>query len=223
MSLLKKKLRKWHDIYIKRDQKRIAFYNYIDQGGEMLRLDYPLDSNDVVLDVGGYIGDFADDIVCKFGCQVDVFEPVSQYAEKIRERLASNSKVHVIEAGLGGGDRSEVITVEGLGSSVFVEGREDKVKETIKIVSIVDYIESKGYSTIGLVKINIEGGEYELLDVLFEHPHLLMNIKYFQIQFHDFVPNAQEMRNKIQKKLSKTHKKMWDFPFIWESWELKKE
>jgi len=223
MSQIKKVLRKWYDIYIKQDPKRIAFYDYIERGGEELRLDYVLDKNDVVLDVGGYIGDFAVAVSDKFGCQVDVFEPVAQYANEIEARVASKNNIHVIQAGLGGRDRTETITVEGLGSSVFIEGRDDEIKETIKIISIVDYIESKGYASIGLIKMNIEGGEFELFETIFEHPDLLKKIKYFQIQFHDFVPNAEAMRADIQYKLSQTHKKMWDFPFIWESWELKGE
>jgi len=31
----------------------------------------------------------------------------------------------------------------------------------------------------------------------------------------------KKKRTEIQKMLSKTDKLMWDFPFIWESWEIK--
>ena len=71
------------------------------------------------------------------------------------------------------------------------------------------------------MKINIEGGEYELLASLLAQPEIVKKIHYFQIQFHDFVPDAQAMKSDIRRKLSETHKLMWDFPFIWESWELK--
>ena len=219
MRLIKHKLRKLYDVYIKRDPKRITYYNYIDKGGEDLRLDYALEKDSVVFDIGGYIGDFAEDISGKFNCRIDVFEPVPQYAEKIRTRLAQNSKVNVIQAGLGGTEKEEFITIEGLGSSVFVNGREKEDKATIKIISIVDYIELKGYLKIDPMKINIEGGEFELLNALLDHPDLIKKIKYFQIQFHDFVPDAEKMRAEIQSRLSETHKVMWNFPFIWESWE----
>ena len=64
-----------------------------------------------------------------------------------------------------------------------------------------------------------EGGEFELLNALLDRPDLIKKIKYFQIQFHDFVPDALKMRAEIQRRLSETHKVMWNFPFIWESWE----
>ncbi len=223
MGRVKRRLRKLYAVYIKRDEKAMAYYRYTDEGGEALRLDYPLGGNSIVIDVGGYIGDFAADITGKFGCKIDVFEPVAEYAEKIRERFLSNEKVQVIQTGLGASDRDEVISIEGLGSSVFGDGTEDSSKEQIKIVSAVNYIESKAYSAIDLMKINIEGGEFELLYSLLEHPDLIQRIRYFQIQFHDFVPDAQNMRDDLRKRLSETHQLMWEFPFIWESWEIKKK
>lgn len=221
LLLLKRKLRKFYDIHVKQDRKVVAYYEYIEKGGEALRLDYPLGKDAVVIDVGGYHGDFAADMVCKYDCSVDVFEPVERYADKIRDRFSSNSKVNVVQAGLGASEKDEFINIAGLGSSVFDGGFGGATKEKIRIISAVDYIQSKGYSAIDLVKINIEGGEYELLQSFFEHPDLINRIKFFQIQFHDFVPGAQKMRIEIQQKLSETHKLMWDYPFIWESWEIK--
>ena len=92
-----------------------------------------------------------------------MFEPVERYAAKIRNRFSSNSKVKVIQAGLGASEKDEYINITGLGSSVFDGGDGGGVKEKISIISAVDYIQLKGYSVISLIKINIEGGEYELL------------------------------------------------------------
>ncbi len=221
MGSIKRRLRKLYAVYIKRDRKQISYFKYIEDGGELLRLDYPLNEDAIIIDAGGYIGDFVADMTQKFDCRVDVFEPVERYAEKIRERFFSNDKVHVMQVGLGGSGKEALITVEGLGSSVFDGSSDDERKEKIKIISTIDYIQSKGYQTIDLMKINIEGGEYELLDSLLDHPKLIKRIKYFQIQFHDFISDAQNRRTEIQKKLSKTHKQMWNYPFIWESWEIK--
>lgn len=219
---IKRWLRKMYVMYLRQDEKEISYYRYMESGGEALRLDYPLKENSVVIDVGGYIGDFAADILEKFNCKIDVFEPVASYADEIRNRFASTDNIEVIQAGLGASEREEVITLEGLGSSVFTDGRKEVGTEKIKIISIVDYINLKDYEEIDLLKINIEGGEFELLNCLLEHPDLIKRIKYFQIQFHDFVPDAKEMRERIQVGLSKTHKKTWDFPFIWENWEIKR-
>jgi FkbM family methyltransferase len=220
MSGIKRWLKKLY-AYVRCDRKAIAYQMYIDAGGESLRLDYPLEEDSIVIDAGGYVGDFAADVTKKFDCRVDIFEPVTEYAKKIRGRFSFNNKVRVIQAGLGAEEKEEFINIEGLGSSVFGDHIEEAPKEKVKIVSAVDYIESNGYLTIDLMKINIEGGEYELLFSLIEHPELINNIKYFQIQFHDFVPDSQDMRTQVHKQLSKTHKLMWNYPFIWESWERK--
>ena len=42
-----------------------------------------------------------------------------------------------------------------------------------------------------------------------------------QIQFHDFVPNAEQRLAKIQRGLEKTHELVFRFLFIWEGWEIK--
>ena len=223
LVLIQNKLRKFYGVHVKRDRKQIAYHDYLEKGGEALRLDYPLGEDALVIDAGGYHGDFAADMICKYDCKVDVFEPVERYAEKIRNRFLFNSKVNVVKAGLGASEKDEYITIAGLGSSVFEGDLGDSDKEKIRIISAVDYILSKDYSVIGLMKINIEGGEYELLQSLFERPDLVKRIRFFQIQFHDFVPGAQNMRAEIRKKLSETHNLMWDFPFIWESWGVKQK
>ena len=221
MILIKNKLRRLYDVHIKRDQKRIVYYKYLDEGGESLRSNYNMGKDSIIIDAGGYHGDFAEIMTCKFNCRVDVFEPITQYAETIRTRFRSNDNINVVQAGLGASQKEDFINVEGVASTLFNGSSSSNTKEKIMIISAVDYIKSKNYSKIDLIKINIEGGEYELLNSLLEHPEIIRHIKYFQIQFHDFIPNAEEMRNEIQTRLSKTHRLMWNFPFIWESWEIK--
>jgi len=218
-----KALKRFYKVRIRKDEKDIVFYHYCDEGGEAMRLDYPLAEDALVIDAGGYIGDFAAEIFCRFGCRIDVFEPITAYADKIKERFMYNDRVQVMDAGLGALAREENIHITGLGSSVFdaPDNAATQTMEKIRLVSVVDYLHSKAYPKVDLMKINIEGGEYELLDALLDTPELIKNIGYFQIQFHEFVPNARARRENIRQRLSETHQLMWDFPFIWESWELK--
>lgn len=39
---------------------------------------------------------------------------------------------------------------------------------------------------------------------------LIERIKYLQVQFHNFDPNAAEARSKIRKALENTHREMWN-------------
>ena len=71
-----------------------------------------------------------------------------------------------------------------------------------------------------MLKINIEGGEYDLLESILES-NIQNKIINFQIQFHDFVPNSEIRMKKIQDKLSQTHQITFNYPFVWENWKLK--
>jgi len=70
------------------------------------------------------------------------------------------------------------------------------------------------------MKINIEGSEYDLLEHLLETNYVKI-IKNIQVQFHDFVPNAEKRMKRIQEKLQKTHYLTYQYPFVWENWRIK--
>ena len=72
---------------------------------------------------------------------------------------------------------------------------------------------------IDLIKINIEGGEYELLPAILKSG-FIDRIKYIQVQFHNFITGADNKREQIRHELEKTHSEMWNYDFVWESWEL---
>lgn len=220
LKSLESKLRKTYAKFVKRDKKAVSCYEYIEAGGEKLRVQYPLEQDSVVLDVGGYLGDFAEELIARYNCSVDIFEPVKRYYDVISKKFKNNKKVFAFNYGLGATDTVEYISIDGLASSVYETKNTSSKREKIHIRSIIDYLEEKKYQKIDLLKINIEGGEYPLLLALTKRPDLMKNIRFIQIQFHDFIDNADQMRSQIQEQLSATHIQMWDFPFIWESWEL---
>jgi hypothetical protein len=110
------------------------------------------------------------------------------------------------------------INVSDNASSIFnVEGTKTK----IRLESIIEFMISNKIETVDLMKINIEGGEYDLLDVIIEN-NFAQKFKNIQVQFHDFViDNPRERMEKIQKELSKTHELTYQYDFVWENWKLK--
>ena len=90
--------------------------------------------------------------------------------------------------------------------------------ETVEIRSVADEIRSLG--RVDLMKLNIEGAEYELLGALAE-ADLMGEVRFIQVQFHDFVPDAVAKLQEARELLSRTHDVMWEYPFVWESWELR--
>ena len=93
------------------------------------------------------------------------------------------------------------------------------INSTIKLISIRQFLNDSGIDTIDLIKINIEGAEYELIEGIIDNK-IHLKIKNLQIQFHDFFPDAKERVDILRKKLAKTHKPTYTYDFVWENWEL---
>jgi FkbM family methyltransferase len=190
-----------------------------DQGDASLRLNYDLDDKSVVFDLGGYKGDWAAAILHRYKSNIYIFEPVKDFYAGINKKFIGNPKIHMFEYGLGNKEETLSISLTTDSSSVFnVEG----VKETIQLKSLVDFIRTNEIEHVDLMKINIEGGEYDLLeDVLLHDQAGVFND--IQVQFHRFIPNCIERRNAIREGLSKTHELTYDYEFVWENWKLKKQ
>ena len=187
-----------------------------------LRYDYDLNDHSTVIDVGGYEGDFASEIYSRYRCTVFVFEPVSKYVTYLSQRFKNNNSIKIIPRGLGAKNESLTINVMDEASS-YNRAASIHKKSTEEIISILDaleFIKENNINKVDLIKINIEGAEYDLLDRLIELKYIPACVN-LQIQFHDFYPNFQSRYSKIKSELEKTHKLTYSYPFVWENWQLK--
>jgi FkbM family methyltransferase len=189
-----------------------------DKGDETLRLDYPLNENSVVFDVGGYKGEFASQIFDKYNCTIYVFEPIPEFFDIIKGKFSHNRKVKPFCFGLSDKTMSTEISLLDNSSSLYVQ-QENAI--TIQLQRAVDFINEQSISDIDLIKINIEGAEYNLLEDLIAADYI-SRFKNIQVQFHDFVvEHAKERMNNIQTQLAKTHELTYQYEFVWENWKLK--
>lgn len=190
---------------------------FCDAGGEELRFQYDLKPGDTVFDLGGYEGQWASDVYSKFKCKIYVFEVYVPYAENIKKRFIRNDDIKVFDFGLSSQDTSTQISIDAFSTSAFKKS--DKMV-TINLKDIKQFLTDNNINKIDLIKINIEGGEYELLDYMI-YKDLVKLVNNFQIQFHDFVPDAINRMFKLREKLSLTHSPTYQFDFIWENWKIK--
>tara|TARA_R100000322_G_scaffold159546_1_gene120572 strand:- start:388 stop:978 length:591 start_codon:yes stop_codon:yes gene_type:complete len=190
---------------------------FADRGDATHRMNYSLGPASLVLDVGGYRGDFAHEINRRYGCRVYVFEPVESFYENIEARFKSNDNIKVFNYGLSSKDETQQISLEGDASSVF---KANGQAEEIKLRSASAVFEELEIAHVDLMKINIEGGEFPLLEHLIE-TSLVKEIKDIQVQFHSFVDDAIVKRHNIRQNLKKTHFITYDYAFVWENWERK--
>ena len=213
---ISKKLNKQNEIKNPQEERVIPWFKA--GGDKTLRLNYPLASSSVVVDVGGYEGQWASDIFSKYCCNIIIFEPVKNFYEKIKDRFSKNEKITVYELGLSNMGGEIDISLLDDSSSVF---KENQQSEKVRVVNASNFLKDKNINTIDLIKINIEGSEYDLLENLIEGGYV-SKIKNIQVQFHDFVPNAKERMVKIQDKLKNTHHLTYQYEFVWENWEINK-
>lgn len=190
---------------------------FLDRGDETLRLDYSLNKSSVVFDVGGYLGDYAEAVSAKYGCHVYLFEPVPVFYERCVTRFKGNQSVKCLNYGLSSRSGWFEINLNNDESS-FKRNEEGCTTQRAEIRSVSEAVSELGVQTIDLIKINIEGGEFDLLPAMIESG-MIRQVKYIQIQFHNFVEGAAGNRHQIRKSLEKTHREMWNYEFVWESWE----
>ena len=188
-----------------------------DGGDSRFRFDYDLTPASVVLDVGGYQGQWASDLYARQRCQIRIFEPVREFANMIDARFSRNPDIDVRAFALGASDRTETLSLAGASSSAH-KNRQSQVD--VEFRDVKQWFEEAAIDEVALMKINIEGGEYELLERMLD-THLVQRVAAIQIQFHYFVENAERRMTAIQDRLAATHTSTWQYRFIWENWERK--
>lgn len=198
--------------------KELGWMKFASNGGEEQRYQYPgLNSNSIILDLGGYKGDFVAELFSRYQSKCYVFEPYKPYAKEISNRFKANEHIVVYDYGLSTTDEDQLINVDGESSSIY---KSNKNQEIIQLKDIVTVLAEINITTIDLIKINIEGSEYDLLNYIIDSD-LIQKIDNLQIQFHDFVPNAVDRMRLIQDRLSITHYPTYQYDFIWENWKRK--
>lgn len=186
-----------------------------DRGNERLRYDYDLSATSVVVDVGGYRGDWSAVLARKFGPIIHVFEPVPAFAAGVADRFAGSAHVTVHPCGLSDKDEQVRFSLADEASGFYSEGGdcvEVSLRDADDVLADLDRVD--------LMKLNIEGGEYAVLGRLIETGKIA-DVRYLQVQFHLFSPKSRRLYRRIARSLSRTHRLMWRYPFVWESWERK--
>ena len=197
-----------------------AIISFIEQdGSHKLDSTNTLNSDSIVVDVGGFDGEWANKIFQQVDCNLFIFEPIDNFAHQIQNKFNDHKKVRIFNYGLADKDSEQPIFIQGPGSSLYKSSPSSncKTSDVITLFDIYNRFKIIGLDTIDLLKINIEGAEYDLLDRMHEK-NMLCQCNEIRIQFHEWYPSALFRRRKIRKLLSKTHQQNWNYPFVWESW-----
>jgi FkbM family methyltransferase len=181
--------------------------------------DVAIDADSVVVDVGAFTGSWAQNIVQRYDPVIYAFEPNPNSFMRLQEKAQNNPKLQPMPYGLGDEDMTVEFTMNGLGSSMCDErsSHSDTPRITVEIADIDRVWKDLKLGQVDLMKINIEGAEFPLLDRMIK-TGLLNKVDCFMIQFHEWHPGAYRKRERIREELSKTHRLEWDYHFVWEKW-----
>jgi hypothetical protein len=173
------------------------------QNLEHIRYEYDLKPESNVIDIGAYRGEWANEIHARYGCLVAVIEPTEYITGFKYGRIINKAAgTHNGKASFGG---------RAYYSSTFEPGDHE-----YECIDINPFLES--YPEIDLLKINIEGAEYDLLQhIIGAGAHA--RIKNIQVQFHQIEGLPYKLwYDEIAKHMSLTHRITWRYPFCWENW-----
>lgn len=196
---------------------------FSDGGDYELRLDYDLNEQSIVFDLGGYKGWFAENIDKKFQSKIYVFEPSISLYREMCNKFKKNFNIKLLNYGLSDVNGDLELVKNGDASYLSEYGNTSNPKDTeiVKIKSFFETYNNLGIDDIDLLKINVEGAEYAIMNDIFEN-NLQSKIKNFQIQFHHVSSECDDHLISIRNKLSKTHTQKWNYEWVWESWEINK-
>jgi FkbM family methyltransferase len=139
---------------------------------------------------------------------------VPSFAELLERRFADDANVRVHPFGLSDRDGVETIAEAGDASSTFT-GTGKAL--TAEFRDVAGFFDEEHLEEVALMKINIEGGEFPLLERMLE-ANLMSRVRDLQIQFHSFVADAGRRRSAIRAALRRTHHLTYDYEFVWENW-----
>jgi FkbM family methyltransferase len=186
-----------------------------DNGDYTHNITYNLTENSVIMDLGGYTGVWAQQMIEKYNPNVYILEPVTNFYEGMVARFSNNNRVRLMNVGIGVEDKDGFIFMSGDGTSSNLANGES-IKVSFNTIDTV--LEKWGLNEVDLIQINIEGDEYPLLEQMLETGSI-NKFKNIQVQFHLGIENDVERRNKIRDGLiTNGFKNNFDYPFVWESW-----
>jgi len=192
---------------------------FADNGDATHNLNHNLNRDSIVLDIGGYTGVWASQILEKYDCQIYILEPVPDFYKILKQRFLNFPRVLPKMVGVSP-DVSKEITINLDGDATRCLNDSPCGTTQISLSPIEKILEDFNIEKVDLVQINIEGAEYSVLKEWIR-TGTINRFKKLQIQFHQIEGvDCLYERNHIQNSLSVLgYNKVFNYPFVWEAWE----
>jgi FkbM family methyltransferase len=168
-----------------------------------------------VLDFGAYKGDYTANLLkCSEHLIFKIYEPIREYYEICNNRFKNNINIQVYNKAVSSDGRTLQMKIDGPRTKL------DDVESlsSFESISIDDAL--REIDVVELVKMNIEGMEYECLETAINSGQLC-KVNNLLIQFHDFESDSESNYQNMTNLLEKDFTKVFGYKWLWEHWEKK--
>ncbi|GHW02386.1 hypothetical protein AGMMS50249_1720 [candidate division SR1 bacterium] len=193
-----------------------ALHYEIFQKEEYLPCKSAIQQADVIFDIGGHLGFFSE--WCRQqGSQAEVhyFEPVPFLYETAKKNLNSDPKIIFHNYGIGSIDEEITFFVNSKKSMQsskypsFLNLAGEEVKVQMKSLETFILNLESGVSNL-LVKLDIEGMEYEVLESRTDF--IRDQISFLVMEIHFLQPDDEQRRDKLKKEIKSRFSTFQEFP-----------
>ena len=175
-----------------------------------------LQGGDIVIEAGAYEGAWALK-VCEQcpQCKVYAFEPATRAYKMAQEKLKDCPSVTLYRVALGKQDgMATLCDCNRDGANTLDYNPEGEPSETVPVIDAVEVLEPLG--EIGLMHLNAEGSEADILERLIE-TKLIERVRMILIQWHQSDDSIRARVTALTKRLTETHE--YEPRYFWGCWK----
>lgn len=172
-----------------------------------------LPAGPVVVDVGGYIGDFSVYAARRMNAsRVIVYEPTSENWRMLVDNIALNhleSRVVAVNEAVGeSGTLKLNVDVDGQEIHSSAYWYPEAPKREVPSITLDELLDTHELTTVDLLKVDCEGGEYDI----FTHASddALARIQRFTMEWHLVGDRTQALRGAMVERLRNSGFRMWE-------------
>jgi FkbM family methyltransferase len=191
-----------------------------DDNGDFTKiLDYPIDENSQVIELGGYIGEWTEKLVNRFNPKLLIIEPIPKFVKILKYKFKTHPNVIIDNSAISTSNKKIELHILDSRTSESIEVSDNKIK--VNAYDIHYFVKKYNLNKIDLIQVNIECEEYPLL-LNWISGNFLKNVRFIQIQFHTFCDDYEERYSIISEGLKNLGFEIrYRYDFVWESWENK--
>lgn len=183
-------------------------------------VNFPLNENSVVFEIGGYEGRWSVEIARRFNPNIYVFEPQPWAFKKCVEAMKPYSNARVFDFALGAENGEFPMGQWETDGCSFFHIQDGKPCGSGVMQRFDDFLKVEGIPRIDLCLMNIEGYELVLLPYMLRK-RILNRIHFFMCQFHTFSDKDDALYYDLRRAIGLRKRLRFDYGKVLTCWESK--